>query len=249
LTLPLGFGPHDAEKIQKTPPRRRRYENQQPSPATHERARRFAHAFGYNPAVPTIRTRGRLPHWEADKAIYFVTFRLADSLAHNVRRAFEFEKRDIVATAKQAGRPLSATEEKRLEKLISKQIQTKLDSGVGACFLAQPAVADLVAETLKHFEASRYRMYAWCVMPNHVHALFRLLRDHSLAEVLQAWKSYSGKKANQLLGRSGEFWQHEYYDHLVRSEEEFYRIVNYIAANPSRAGLRDWRWVGVNLQA
>jgi menaquinone-specific isochorismate synthase len=201
------------------------------------------------PAVPSIRSRGRLPHWEADNAIYFVTFRLADSLPHNVRRAFEFEKRDIVAAAQQAKRPLSPTEEKKLEKLISQRIQTKLDAGVGKCFLALPAVADLVAETLMHFEASRHRMYAWCVMPNHVHTLFRLLANHSLTEVLQAWKSYSGKKANRLLSRSGEFWQHEYYDHLVRSEEEFYRIVDYIAANPSKAGLRDWRWVGVNLEA
>jgi len=171
------------------------------------------------------------------------------SLPNNVRRAFEFEKRDIVATAQQAKRPLSPTEEKKLEKLISQRIQTKLDAGIGKCFLALPAIADLVAETLMHFEASRHRMYAWCVMPNHVHTLFRLLAGHSLSEVLQAWKSYSGKKANRLLSRSGEFWQHEYYDHLVRSEEEFYRIVDYIAANPSKAGLRDWRWVGVNLEA
>jgi REP element-mobilizing transposase RayT len=219
------------------------------STALHPRARRIAHGFSYNPAVPDIRTRGRLPHWEADNAIYFVTFRLADSLPNKVRRAFEFEKRDIVATAQQAKRPLSPTEEKKLEKLISHRIQTKLDAGIGKCFLALPAIADLVAETLMHFEASRHRMYAWCVMPNHVHTLFRLLAGHSLSEVLQAWKSYSGKKANRLLSRSGEFWQHEYYDHLVRSEEEFYRIVDYIAANPAKAGLRDWRWVGVNLEA
>jgi REP element-mobilizing transposase RayT len=199
--------------------------------------------------VPSIRSRGRLPHWEADNAIYFVTFRLADSLPLDVRRAFEFEKRDIVATARQLGRPVSPTEEKRLEKLFSKRIQTKLDSGIGSCFLGRPVVADLVSATLQHFSESRYRLYAWCVMPNHVHALFRLLADHSLTEILHAWKSYSGKKANQILGRRGEFWQHEYYDHMVRSEQEFYRIVNYIVANPTKAGLRDWRWVGINLKA
>jgi hypothetical protein len=77
--------------------------------------------------VPDVRTRGRLPHWEANNAIYFVTFRLADSLPQNVIAAFEFEKRNIVA-AKQAGRPLSPTEEKRLDELVSEQIQTKLDA-------------------------------------------------------------------------------------------------------------------------
>ena len=94
----------------------------------------------------------------------------------------------------------------------------------------------------------RYRIYAWCVMPNHVHALFRILDGHDLAKILHAWKSFSSKRANRLLGRSGEFWQREYYDHLVRSERVFYRIVNYILENPNRAGLRDWKWIGVDLK-
>jgi REP element-mobilizing transposase RayT len=198
--------------------------------------------------VPTVRTRGRLPHWEENEAIYFVTFRLADSLPKSVVQAFQFERRNIVATAEQAGRPVSPSEEKRLDQLFTEKIQSKLDAGVGRCFLSKPAVADLVAEVLQHFEGARYLMYAWCVMPNHVHALFRILADHDLAEVLHAWKSYSAIRANRLLGRSGEFWQREYYDHLVRSEEEFYRIVGYIAENPNKAGLHNWRWVGVNVK-
>jgi menaquinone-specific isochorismate synthase len=50
-----------------------------------------------------------------------------------------------------------------------------------------------------------------------------------------------------LLGRTGQFWQREYYDHLVRSEEEFHRIVGYIAENPAKVGLKNWKWVGVDL--
>ena len=84
-------------------------------------------------------------------------------------------------------------------------------------------------------------------MPNHVHVLFRLLADCKLAEVLHTWKSYSAKNANRLLRRTGKFWQHEYYDHLVRSEEEFYRTVTYVLDNPNKAGLRNWRWVGAVL--
>jgi REP element-mobilizing transposase RayT len=86
-------------------------------------------------------------------------------------------------------------------------------------------------------------------MPNHVHALFRIHEGHRLAKILHAWKSFSATKANRLLRRSGEFWQREYYDHLIRSEDEFYRVVNYIAENPNRAGLRNWRWVGVDLKS
>jgi REP element-mobilizing transposase RayT len=199
--------------------------------------------------MPTIRSRGRLPHWEADRAIYFVTFRLVDSLPRSVLQEFEAERQNILAAAKQAGRAaLSPSDERRLEELLSEKIQAKLDAGARRCFLANPRIAEVVAEALRHFNLSKYRMYAWCVMPNHVHALFRILDGHELAEILHAWKSFSATRANRLLRRSGGFWQREYYDHLVRSEGEFYRIVNYIAENPNRAGLRNWRWVGVDLK-
>jgi REP element-mobilizing transposase RayT len=196
-----------------------------------------------------MRSRGRLPHWEAGQAIYFVTFRLADSLPRSVLREFELVRENILAAAKQAGRTMfSPSDERRLEALFSKKLQTKLDTGAGRCFLADPRIATIVTDALQHFNGSRYRMYAWCVMPNHVPALFRILDGHDLAETLHAWKSFSSKRANRLLGRSGEFWQREYYDHLVRSERVFYRIVNYILENPNRAGLRDWQWVGVDLK-
>jgi REP element-mobilizing transposase RayT len=199
--------------------------------------------------VAIVRTRGRLPHWEANHATYFVTFRLGDSLPAPVLREFEREREGIIANALARGREISDSEEKQLEKTFSEKIESKLDAGAGACYLANPAVAEAVAEALRHFNSSRYHLYAWCVMPNHVHALFRLLAGHALAEVLHSWKSYSAHRANQLLGRTGEFWQREYYDHLVRSEEEFYRIVAYILENPEKAGLRDWRWVGTAVKA
>jgi REP element-mobilizing transposase RayT len=202
----------------------------------------------YNSAVATVRSRGRLPHWEADDAIYFVTFRLADSLPRAVLRVYDLERQSIMAAVLAARREFLPSEQKRLEKLFSEKIESKLDAGAGRCYLAKPAVADVVLEALRHFDSARYQLYSWCLMPNDVHVLFRLLGSRKLAGVLHSWKSYSAQRANLLLGLSGEFWQREYYDHLVRSEEEFYRIVEYIVLNPEKAGLRDWRWVGASLK-
>jgi REP element-mobilizing transposase RayT len=235
----LGFGDREPKKIQKRRPE---------ASGTKTGAGVSRLPFSYNPVVPRIRSRGKLPHWEADNAIYFVTFRLADSLPQNVLRGFEFERRDIIAIADKMDRSVSQTEQKRLEDLLSERIQDKLDAGTGSCSLARPAIADIVSTTLQRFAQTRYRMYAWCVMPNHVHALFRILANYSLADVVRSWKSYSARKANLLLGRTGQFWQREYYDHLVRSEEEFHRIVGYIAENPAKAGLKNWKWVGVDLR-
>jgi menaquinone-specific isochorismate synthase len=97
--------------------------------------------------MPTIRSRGRLPHWEADQAIYFVTFRLADSLPRSVLQEFELDRQSIIIAAKQADRALlSPSDERRLEELLSEKIQAKLDAGAGRCFLADSRIASVVAE-------------------------------------------------------------------------------------------------------
>ena len=52
----------------------------------------------------TIHDRGYLPHWQAEGATYFVTFRLRDSLPQPVREALRFERMDILLTAERQGR-------------------------------------------------------------------------------------------------------------------------------------------------
>ena len=103
----------------------------------------------------------------------------------------------------------------------------------------------MVADALRHFDNQRYSLFAWCVMPNHVHVLVRVFPGHTLAEVVHSWKSFSAKRANELLNHAGSFWQREYYDHLIQDESEFERAVRYVAENPEKAGLRNWRWVWV----
>ena len=63
----------------------------------------------------------------------------------------------------------------------------------------------------------------WSVMPNHVHAVFRALPNWPLEKIMHSWKSFTGKEANRMLKRVGDFWEEEYFDHLIRDKEEFYR--------------------------
>jgi REP element-mobilizing transposase RayT len=195
----------------------------------------------YDPLIG-IRKR-RLPHWEAIGAVYFVTFRLADSLPHKALRRIEFIRKDILATAVQMNREISENERRRLNQLHARKIEKYLDSGAGSCSLRSPAVAEIVANALRQFNGTRYQLFAWCVMPNHVHVVFQTLVGNTLARILHSWKSYTAKQANQILNRSAEFWQREYYDRLVRDTAEFHRAVQYVIDNPKRAGLKNWPWV------
>jgi REP element-mobilizing transposase RayT len=108
-------------------------------------------------------------------------------------------------------------------------------------------VARLVAGALTHFDGERYGLLAWCVMPNHVHAVFRPLEGFALSAILHSWKSFTASAANRVLGRKGEFWQAESYDHLVRDGDDLANQVRYVAQNPCKAGLAEWPWVGGRL--
>ncbi|MGH9754478.1 MAG: transposase [Blastocatellia bacterium] len=64
--------------------------------------------------------------------------------------------------------------------------------------------------------------------------------------IMHSLKSWTANQANEALGRQGQFWQHESYDHVIRDDGEFDRIVNYVLNNPVKAGLvkewKEWRW-------
>jgi REP element-mobilizing transposase RayT len=141
------------------------------------------------------------------------------------------------------GAPLAADKNTLLAQLTAQSIEGHLDLGTGACHLAKSQIAEVVALALQHFHGKRYRLQAWCVMPNHVHILFQLFPEEKLPSVLHSWKSFTAKKCSGILGTSGSFWQKEYYNHLVRNEGDLRRIAEYILENPVKAGLRDWRWV------
>ena len=72
------------------------------------------------------------------------------------------------------------SERTRLMKLHAAKIESYLDAGAGACPMRDPALADMVAGSLRQFDGTRYRLFAWCVMPNHVHAVFQATAGSTL---------------------------------------------------------------------
>ena len=81
-----------------------------------------------------------------------------------------------------------------------------------------------------------YRLNAYVAMANHIHCFAHTRVE--LAKITHFLKRFIARQANQILGLTGQpFWQDESYDHLVRDQAEFDRIVAYIENNPVLAGL------------
>jgi type I restriction enzyme R subunit/menaquinone-specific isochorismate synthase/putative DNA methylase len=165
-------------------------------------------------------SRGYLPHLDVPSLLQSVTFHLADSLP-----------KTAIEQLYAGTRPDDPEQLRRVERW--------LDAGHGACWLARPEIARVVEEAFLHFDGERYRLLCWVVMPNHVHLLIETSRDHPLPNVVQAWKSYSSKRANRLLERTGTFWARDYFDRYIRDDQHLQAVVHYIENNPVRAGLVD----------
>jgi len=115
---------------------------------------------------------------------------------------------------------------------------------LGSCILARPEAATLVQNSIRFFDGERYALAAWCVMPNHAHAVFTALGGHDPSDILHSWKSYTSHQMNKMLRLSGSRWEEESFDHLIRSLEHFEAFVRYVENNPVAAGLcqspEDW---------
>ena len=125
----------------------------------------------------------------------------------------------------------------QLDHAFGIRLDWHLDQGYGSCILREHG--ELIANALKHFDRSRYELHAWCVMPNHVHVMLHIQRGRDVPDILHSWKSYTAHEMHR-----GIVWQREYFDRVVRSPAEFNDTRQYIHANPYKAGLRNWKWVG-----
>jgi REP element-mobilizing transposase RayT len=205
--------------------------------------------------VHEVITRRRLPHWYVPGASFFVTFRLADSLPRVVLESLATKRELLLRQRPPSGMSEQANRD-RIHKLLFAEYDRHLDQGSDVAWLKQPEVAEVVRNSLYHFHGERYHLMSYCIMPNHVHVLFapkttgatasetefptlgeRADRHSPLASILHSWKSFTAHEINKVLGRSGTLWQPESYDHWARDEDELERIVDYIAANPTKANL------------
>ncbi len=191
-----------------------------------------------------------LPHFQPLGTTLFVTFRLTGSIPQAVLRRWaqedviaQREKRAGIHKAKDAASQRKAAHRKRFveyENLLH-------NAGSGPTWLKDDGVAKIVSDALRYRDGKVFRLDAYSILPNHVHVVFGPLpktpdEDYSLASVMHSLKSYTAREANKKLNRRGGFWEHESYDHAVRDEEEWFRIVAYVLSNPVTAGLAsDWR--------
>ncbi len=202
----------------------------------------------FDPSAKTDVTHGNLPHWEQFNSFYFITWRTADSLPKEVFDQWHAERQAwlrahrIDPEAEDWQRELEMLSEnahQEFYRLFTAKWHGMLDECHGESLLRQPELSQIVADSLRHFDGERYALEAFVVMPNHVHVLAGIAGRGEMKKLCRSWKNFTAAKINRALGRKGQFWQWESFDHLVRSESSFAKFKEYILNNPAKARLSE----------
>jgi putative transposase len=94
-------------------------------------------------------------------------------------------------------------------------------------------------------ETYGWRLRAYCLMGNHVHLVVQTSLPN-FGEGMQRLLSTYVQFFNRRYERSGHLFKRPFKSERIRDERQLAAAIEYVAANPVRAGLcataRDWRW-------
>ncbi len=177
----------------------------------------------------------KLPHWQPPNSRFFITYRLAGSIPASIIQ--ELQKKYYSCQNNSSARQEYFAE-----------IENYLESNKeGPHWLKEDVISQIVFDSLMFNDKKDYDLYGCSIMSNHVHVVLKTINNNiSLDKILQNHKKFTARKANAILGRSGQFWAQESYDTLIRSDQHFMNSVKYCLENPVKAGLvknwQDWKW-------
>jgi len=162
----------------------------------------------YRDFSPAQKQHKHLPHLDIKNHYQFITFRTHDSV-------------DVY---------LTKLTQKALPNRQKQQLMDEyLDQSTSGAVLNDAALV-LLTELIKSHDSVLYELFAFCIMPNHVHLLIKPLIE--LDKLIHKLKGRSAKLINESLGTAGRFWAADYYDKLIRDEKHFSVVYRYIKNNP-----------------
>ena len=182
--------------------------------------------------------RGRLPHWEVVDGVYFITIHIAGAIPGAAAARIQAIRRN--STKQQC----SSWQRIPWIKIHDEMERWgELKSSVGA--LTNPQIAEFIMHSIEFRKINGiWTVHEFVIRPTHIHFVIGEISE-GIQKSLESFKMRIGRFALRLLGsKTRRFWQREWFDHWIRSPEEFKGICNYIRQNPTRARLvtnwQDW---------
>ena len=191
----------------------------------------------------------KLPHFDHKGAIFFVTFRLHNSIPTQIAKTLKLQRSSQIAAIKSSDAKDKQQQIYNVERGYFLQFESLLDHPTyGERYLSEPACAETIENVLNEYANKYYKLGAYCIMPNHVHLLIdtslQLDTNNSeeskyqyLHDIMRRIKSKTAVLLNRQRKNTEKVWQEESYDRYIRNFQHYMYVENYIIQNPIKAGL------------
>ena len=132
----------------------------------------------------------------------------------------------------------------------------------GQPFLNEGLAQELVSALNFYRKRGDLLVYAYCVMPDHIHIVCKLQRRFAVSRprvvngvevpagvflFMQLYKRWTSRRAHAF-GIPAPLWQRDFYDRIRREKEDMSSLIRYVLENPIRRGLTkeigEWKWAG-----
>lgn len=202
-----------------------------------------------------------LPHFQQSGQAYFVTWVLRDAIPRKALYRYT-QKLDLLKSQMEPYKNQNPKNEifdelklqynltrkkyiKAYDDLLAISENTTID-------LSKPENLKILLGAIYYWEGKKVKSYACCIMPNHIHWIFEVLKNDEegnsiyLQDILQSVKRHSAREINKGEGRTGSLWQKESFDTTIRDEKHLHYAVEYTLNNPVAARLTtNWEnWPG-----
>jgi len=178
--------------------------------------------------------------------VTFITWRTIDSVPYEKIRCWRDEKlkwlsnHGITAGTNSLPDPLTqlpSAFRSEFHRRFSNQWQDELDREKGRCIPRNRKASQIVGNALLHCDGDRYELDRFAIIPNHVHRLVSVESSEGILKQCRSWKQFTGRALDKRCGKTGRFWRHDSFDHLVRSQEQMEWLRRCIKENPVKAGV------------
>jgi len=208
--------------------------------------------------------RHALPHFQKPGQAYFITWVLKDAVPPKALDSYKLKLNNLHSTLqrlKDNKADNAIIESTRMEYYLIRNKFMKVYDDLlhlqdkSIVNLSKESNRDILIRTLAFWEGKKIENYAFCIMSNHVHWVFRVFEKDInnqpvyLQDILQSVKRFSATEINKIEGLKGSLWQKESYDTTIRDDKHLYQAIDYTIKNPVKVGLvNEWyEWKGTRL--
>ena len=122
----------------------------------------------------------------------------------------------------------------------------KIVSGdyIGEAYLQYSPIGEIARRCLLDIEShyENVTLDNWVIMPNHIHILIRITErtnpfpttNFDVPNIIGKYKASVSRAVGNAFMHSGKLWQSSFYDHIIRNDEDYRNIWQYISGNPSK---------------